>query len=259
MKKILFSGCSYVAGIGFKLEKEEPGLWVNLLYRNTCLKNYNLINCSRGGRSNQGIFQDTVWHLTREHHEYAFVSWTSMPRYELELGLETYSTNATFLPNAPMRDHNINKITYTRQYLESIRDRFTTLAHLHFEILNLIYYVNSLVQLAKLINTKIFFINSICPWDQNYFNRLDNVLPDKYTTFTKHLIGVDNRDDEEIFNLYNKLHNEYDLAGGIQEQFWLNLYDSLRTQKIDVNDDGVHPGINSNQLYFKFLSQAFNK
>ncbi len=259
MKKVLFSGCSYVSGVGFELGKEEPNLWVNLLHRNTHLKDHYLINCATGGRSNQGIFQDTVWHLTQEEYDYAFVSWTSMPRYELELGVETYASRAVFMPNGPLRDHNLNNITYNQQYLENIRDRFTTLAHLHFEILNLVYYVNSLVQLAKLTNTKIFFVNGLCQWDKNYFDRLDKVLPERYTNFTKRLINIEDRDDEEIFKIYNKMHNEYQLAGGIQEQFWLNLYESLRNLRIDVNEDHQHPGIKSNQLYFEILNQAFDK
>lgn len=258
MKKILFAGCSYVSGCGFDLEKNEPSLWVNLLHQHTEFKLCKLVNCGTGGRSNQGIFLDSVHHLSQGDYEYAIVAWTSMPRYELELGLETYVTKAVFMPNSPLRDYNLNGITYSKAYLKTIRDRFVTLAHLHFEILNLIYYVNSLIRLANLVNTKIFFVNSLCPWDRDYFNCMHSVLPEKYTEFTKKLINVNNRDDEEIFKIYNKMHKQYKDAGSIQEKHWLNLYNSLGDTRVDVNNDGLHPGIKSNQLYFETLTQAIN-
>jgi hypothetical protein len=35
---------------------------------------------------------------------------------------------------------------------------------------------------------------------------------------------------------------------------WLNLYSSMQANKIDVNNDNVHPGIKSNNLYFELFS-----
>jgi hypothetical protein len=256
MKNLLFCGCSYVAGNGFTLEKKEPRLWVNLIHQNL-FKKFNLINSSIGGRSNSGIFQDAVFNITNNNIDTAFVCWTSMPRYEMHLGLELYPTRANFLPNVKHTTHTLNDITYSKKYLEEINNRFTALAHLHYEILNLIYYVNSLVKLSKQFDTKIYFVNSLCSWDTNYFQKLENVLPNEYTTFTQRIINSDNRDDLEIVNIYNKIHKEYSEAGGIQEHYWLNLYNSLRCNRIDVNNDNVHPGIKSNQLYYNLLSRHF--
>jgi hypothetical protein len=255
MKNLLFCGCSYVAGSGFDLEKEEPGLWVNLIHQNL-FKNFNLINSSRGGRSNSGIFQDAVFNITNTPIDVAFVCWTSMPRYEIELGLELYSTRAIFIPNSQQREHNLNNINYTKNYLQSLNDRFTALSHLHYEILNLIYYVNSLIALSKKFGTKIYFVNSLCPWDLDYFQKLENVLPNLYTSYTQEILNLKNRSDSEVYKLYNKIHKEYLAAGGIQENYWLNLYSSLRDNKIDTNQDSIHPGIESNQLFYNILSQS---
>lgn len=257
-KKLLVCGCSYVAGDGFDLHKDEPLLWVNLLHKNTSLNNHQLINAGRSGRSNSGIFQDAVYHMAREHIDVAIVAWTSMPRYELHLGIEKYDTNIMFLPAGPLYDVNLNDVSYSKKYLESVRDRFLSLINLHYEILNLIHYVNSLINLAKLTNTQLFFVNSLCPWDSQYFEYLTDVLPSSYTDFTKKLLNVDNRDDEEIFLLYNKIHQEYIDAGSIQQQYWLNLYTSLRNLRIDTNNDNLHPGIESNQKYFELLSKSLN-
>jgi hypothetical protein len=258
-KQVLFTGCSYTAGTGFDLEKNQPELWVNLLHNHAGIDQYHLINASAPGRSNSGIFFDTVDHLINNKIDLAFVAWTSSPRYEVSLGLELYDTGMTFTPNSRMREHRLNDINYTVSYLESINDRFTALANLHLEILNLVKYINVLIAMAAKLNTRMFFINALCHWDAGYFEKVNNVLPNQYTPFTQKLINIENRDDQEIHNIYNKIHNEYTQAGGIQSQHWLNLYNSLRSQRIDTNNDGVHPGIQSNQLYYNLLVESLKE
>lgn len=251
MDKVLFCGCSYVYGSGLDKEVHDPFLWVNMLHQSEILRRFQLVNSSEGGKSNTRIFQDAVFNISKGNVKYAFICWTSNPRYEVSLGLELYATKACFSPNVALRDYNLNHMSYSKKYLQTVRDRFVSLANLHYEILNIVYYVNSLINLAKKFNTKIFFVNTLCEWDEYYFNKIENVLPDNYTTFTQQLLQVTTRDDEEILKLYNKIHHEYNQAGGIQESYWLNLYNSLRNQKIDVNQDNIHPGIKSNHLYYK--------
>jgi hypothetical protein len=258
MKYTLFAGCSYTTGSGFELEKNEPSLWVNRLYHK-CFSHTTQLNVSRGGRSNAGIFQDTVKVLLTYPVEYAIVEWTSMPRYELELGFETYPTRQCFIPNLKCHTHNLNDINYTSAYLTSICERFTSLAHDYYEISNLIEYVNTIVNLAQLTKTKVFFINGLCPWDNNFFIKKESVLPSEYTTYTQKLLNTDNRDDNEVFQLYNTMHDNFINLGGIHELLWLNLYNSMRLNKIDVNDDCVHPGINSNNLYFDLFSNLLTE
>lgn len=256
MKKVLFCGCSYVYGLGFELERNEPNLWVNLLKSQGKFKNFELINTSWPGRSNSGIFQDAVYNLTNNNYDYAVIAWTSIPRFEFELGIETYTTKQVFIPNGPCQNIGLNNVMYTKAYLEEIRDRFLSLVCDHYEIVNLVYYVNALVNLSNKLGTKIFFVNSLCPWDQNYFTKLTDVLPNKYTDYTKKLINVDNRDDKETFAIYNKMHDQYNQSGNIQEKHWLNLYNSLRSLQVDFNNDSLHPGIKSNQIYFELLNQS---
>jgi hypothetical protein len=256
VKKILFCGCSYTAGDGLDMGSNSPDLWVNLIHKNKMFDRFELVNSAAGGRSNAGIFQDAVFNIIKNDVKYAFVCWTSMPRFELSLGLETYKTTISFVPGAGQKDHNLNDINYPKNYLRSLNDRLTTLVNLHFEILNLVHYVNSLIELCKKFKTKIYFINGLCPWDFNYFLKLENTLPESYTQFTKKLINIDNRDDQEIFDLYNKIHYEYNLAGGIQAPYWLNLYSSLKSLQLDVNYLPSHPGIKSNQLYADLIISA---
>lgn len=253
----LFSGCSYTAGSGFALEKNEPDLWVNQLHQQF-FSDTTKLNVSIGARSNAGVFQDTITALVNHSVKYAVVEWTTMPRYELELGFELYSTKQAFIPGSPCRDHKLNQIQYTSKYLNSIRDRFTMLAHDCYEIFNVIKYTNTITKLANQTGTRVFFVNGLCPWDQDFFDKKINALPDQYTTYTQKLLNVSDRDDSEVFQLYNKLHKEFDDCGGVDKSTWLNLYSSMRNNRIDVNEDNIHPGIKSNQLYFESFSNSLS-
>jgi hypothetical protein len=115
MSYTLFTGCSYTHGDGFDLYTNQPELWVNLLHKNNpYLEKTQLLNVAIGGRSNAGIFQDTVWNLVNKDCKYAFVEWTSVPRYEFSTGLEFYSTRAMFSPNCKQLDHRLNDVTYSK-------------------------------------------------------------------------------------------------------------------------------------------------
>ncbi len=254
MTKVLFAGCSYTAGVGLPGAHQDPDLWVNRLCHSGLFGTATSTNCSQGGRSNQGIFQDTAWQITQHQYDFALVAWTSVPRYEMELGLELYDTRQAFMPNLRTREHKLNDLVYDQQYLQRINDRFTSLAHPHHEIVNLVCYVNILTRLCQLRGTRIFFINAICPWDDLYFQPLQQVLPESYTAFTKSILNLETRSDQEIFALYHKLHTDYDQAGGIQAPNWLNLYESLHSLQTDTNNDGIHPGIQSNQVYHDTLA-----
>jgi hypothetical protein len=254
MKHTIFTGCSYTAGTGFKEEKNESCLWVNQLYR-AFFSDTVKINAATGGRSNTGIFQDTVKNLIQYPAKYAFVEWTSYPRYEIELGLELYTTRQLFSPNCPCQDHNLNDINYSAEYLNSVRDRMVSLTHPYYGIKQLIEYTNIIQRVATLTNTRVFFINGLLPWDQDFFVRKTVNVPSEYTEYTQKILNVSNRDDEESFALYKLMHDHFDQDINIATLDWLNLYQSQINLRIDINLDGLHPGPKSNDLYYKLFSQ----
>jgi hypothetical protein len=266
MSKLIFTGCSFTAGNGWrdstdpavsKLEcKDHPNLWVNLVA--TQIEQFadtEVVNFGKGGLSNAEIFANTVDAMTScQDIDTVFCQWTSMPRYTFDVGFELWPTTEGLLVQArSLEDVKLsNGQTYPRKYLDDILDRFLALHHLHLEIVKVLKYCTVLQNLSQQLDIKLYFVNGLCPWDLNYFMRLHNVLPEAYTPFTKkEILEIDSRDDQDIFALYSNMHNDYDAAGGCHAPRWINLYDSMLSNIVDTNYDHRHPGTKSNQLYLQ--------
>ena len=240
-------------------DKDNLNLWVNLCCDNISeFKNLKLLNISTGGLSNQRIFNNAVEAIGQHTDIYYIVcAWTSVPRYNFNIGFELYNTEEMFTPiRTQIRDHRLNSGIFTDKYLRDISARFLVLHDLHYEIVYILRYINIITNLIKHHSTRLININALCPWDNQFFTVLPNtVKPSDYTKFTKELLTISNRDDEEILKLYNKQHEQYNSYGGIQEHTWVNLYNSFQSEYIDTNYDGQHPGIESNQRYFRLVQK----
>lgn len=259
MSLTLFAGCSYTKGAGWADEDKDQNLWTNILHSsNQYLKHTTSVNLSQTGISNSKIFKIAVDGLVTYRPQYAFVQWTSYPRYNILLSVETYASTMIMGPGVAVFDYNLHDVTYPRDYLQNINDRFLTLHHPHQGIAEIVEYVNTLIKLAEQIDCKIFFINGICPWDDNYFEKLENTTPSNYTEFTRKCLHTETRSDQEVFQLYEKIHSEYKELGSIQAKHWLNLYQSMYQNLVDVNLDNVHPGKNSNIFYADLFNQQLN-
>lgn len=273
--KVVFVGCSFTAGVGWvdlppdesrTMEcKESPHLWVNICHQNLPrIKNLELVNIGQGGASNTEIFQNATRMISSAGNDIdiMFCQWSSSPRYNFNTGFELWDTSES-LNATDIRPHDIhlNKGDHwPREYVKDLLDRLRVMHHLHWEILKIVDYSNILSRLAKQIGFDIFFINGICPWDTDYFTRLENVKPESYTPFTKkEILNIDSRDDQDIFKLYNLAHDHYREAGGINDMQWINLYDSFSSNKIDVNFDLLHPGEKSNVLYYNLIKNKLDR
>ena len=267
-KKIIFTGCSLTDGYGWvdrksnnlhyednvKACKECPELWVNLCHNQILqLNKLELFNYGIAGISNTEIFEHTITAIVNFNFDIdtLFCQWTGMPRVGFHVGFELWNTELRF----PGKNNDItlsNGSHWDKKYLDELINRIAVLHHLHAEIVKLVKYCNILQALASRFNIKLYFINGLCPWDQNYFIRLSNVTPEEFTTFTKKdILEINSRNSENIFKLYKKMHNDYDNAGGINPSQWVNLYNSMQNNKIDTNYDNKHPGTKSNRLYFQ--------
>ena len=247
----LVVGCSYARGHGLQHEENDPELWVNQLLKKAGYTHID--NKSHSGWNNESIFHATTTALKNNNYDLVIVAWSSIPRYNINIGLEWYTT-FTMLKNSPDIGINNGKL-FKRKYLDKLRNKLLELHNDHWDILKTVSYVNVLIDLQeKLRNGKIFFVNSLAPWSYGYFDKVAWEVPSEIDTYTQELLSADNRDDNEIKTLYNKIHNEYASAGGIQERYWLNLYNSLRLEQIDfVSDIDSHPGYSSQHRYADML------
>lgn len=261
MKKVVFTGCSFTSGHGWnpnwpgdRQVIHAPELWVNLCHQQIPrLQNLELVNLGLSSCNNADVFQSTVKAIAEHDIDIIFCQWTAMPRYRFSVGFELDQTREAIQPLSRSKTgyENNPRIGWSREYLDDLLDRLKSLHHLHGEIIKVVEYSNILKKLTKNLGIKICFVNGMCPWDQDYFVRSSD-----YTPFTKDkILNVDSRQPEEIAKLYKIMHDDYELAGGIDPSNWVNLYSSMFSTIIDYNYDRLHPGSNSNQLYFQQVKQ----
>lgn len=268
-KQVLFAGCSYTAGSGLiRTEpgattdtKSSPDLWVNLCHQHIReLAEFAVINTGQSGASNREIFQQVMAALSKfgSSIDTVFCQWTSMPRYNFNVGFELWDTSESLMTEQRSHDINLNRGDHwPRHYVTDLLDRLRVMHHLHWEILQVVEFVNIIKGLAKQIGVdRVYFINGLCPWDHDYFTWLADAQPESYTGFTKReILNIVSRDDSEIHRLYDMAHSQYRAAGGIDPSDWINLYGSFMQRRVDFNFDGIHPGIKSNRIYHELIKQ----
>jgi hypothetical protein len=262
MIKILFAGCSYVKGLGLELQEHDPQNFCNVFTNEYFQENYSVTNIGVSGNSNLSIYLSASLAMIQQKFDYVFVGWTGYPRYNFRLGFETYEFGKAISvrggPLSPEAAHNGHKLSYGYKWLNDFRKKYLLAHHPHFEAVELMKYVILLSRLAELEETKLYFINNICPWTPGYFDRKLNYIPSNLDPYTQQILDVDSRNDSQIFELYDLMHNDFENAGGINGQKWINLYQSFKSIMVDVGNDQIHPGPLSHNKFGKFLAHKFS-
>tara|TARA_R110000868_G_scaffold386239_1_gene654444 strand:+ start:94 stop:885 length:792 start_codon:yes stop_codon:yes gene_type:complete len=253
--KILIVGCSFSNGSGLPGEHNNSRIWANQLTAKLGACTIN--NVSRTGANNHWIFLETISALIKDRYDLVLVEWSAIPRYRFKVGLELYSVDS-------LLDRDVNLVrheTITKKWLSEIKNRLLRIHNDHWDILDLIKYVNTLIELqTKLYQGKIFFINGLGPWPNQYFAKKQIYLPSDLDAYTHNLLQATDRNDKEIFQLYNMIHDQYASFGGIQEKYWLNLYQSQSTLMIDVvSTVDHHPGYLSQDLFADYFYQQIQE
>jgi hypothetical protein len=258
MTRILFNGCSFTQGDGLDNESNNPELWVNQI-ASMCFENPEVTNISASGKNNHWIFVETLSALTQQSYDVVIVGWTDTNRLNFNVGLETYPTMSLFGNHRSINLHSHQ--TVERTWLNETGNRIRKYQNAHWGILDLVKYVNILVDYqVKQKNSKIFFVNSLCHWSNRYFEYVDYEVPSDLSSFYSEILEIDFRNNAEIKQLYSLIHSQYSKYGGIRPEHWLNLYNSLLSKQID-NASAVdyHPGIASQHIYAKYLAQKLKE
>jgi len=244
MNKVIFGGCSFTAGTGWEEKSNASELWTNLCCNNISqLKNLEQVNLGIPGAGNTEIFETTLSALAKDakNIKYVICQWSATHRYNFYSSLEPWETKVSW----KSKDKNDDC---------QLLSRFIVRHHMHYEILKIVKYSAIITNVCKHLNIIPIFLNGLCPWDKNYFDKiqLPGTKPEDYTPFTKHhVLDINQRSDKDINILYNKIHADYRAAGGIDPKNWVNLYHSMYQCRVDVNADKQHPGSKSNQIYFE--------
>ena len=248
-KNILISGCSLAMGYGLPETRNNPKNWPNQVV-NTIYPEAHITNIAEPGYNNDSIFLKTSEELLKNKYDCVIVEWSETTRLNFNIGLEIYHTQSRV-----DNDHDFNLVngqTIKADWLyKNIKQNIVRISNDHWFILNMVRYLNILIRLQK-PHGEIFFVNGNGHWPDDYFNRQKSWFDadDAYTK--KEILQMDFRDDEDIAKLYNKIHDDYENAGGIHEDLWLNLYWSLHRSKIDtISDTDLHPGLLSQDKFAK--------
>lgn len=249
--KILVAGCSYTSGFEMPGERDNPSIWANLLSKK--LGATTIKNVAQPGVNNHYIFLETISALIKDHYDLVLVEWSAIPRYVCHVGLELYDVYTRFEDEVNL----VNKETIPKAWLKEIKNRLLKIHNDHWDILDLVKYVNVLIELqVKNRSSQIFFINGIGPWSDQFFTKKQINLPSDLTQYEQNLLQADLRDDSEIFQLYDMIHEHYSNYGGIQQKYWLNLYQSQDKLKIDtISSTDFHPGYASQKVFSDYFYQ----
>lgn len=251
--KILFVGCSLTYGQGLGEEINDPKLWCNQVAKEL-FPNHQVDNRSRKGANNDWIFLETMSALMKEEYDTVFVEWTAIPRYNIDVGLELYDTRTLLADNSI--NVNTNWGTFKASWLKDLGNGLRMLHHDHWDILKIVKYVNVL---KSMHHGNIYFVNGMLPWPRDYFVKKEVSLPSDLSQYEQDLLNVDNRNDEEIFELYDMIHLQYKEYGGILPDNWLNLYDSLISMQIDiVSEQDKHPGYDSQNVFVEMIKNGIS-
>lgn len=259
--KILFSGCSITAGDGLDDgivdSNNYPNIFVDNLYPDA-----TLTNIAYPGNSNHRIFTDVCRAIWQEHYDIVFVGITSYPRHEFffDFGVWEGQGNCRMGPaSKPVPYQRLPSVQVTKSDLKNLQIQLSK-THDHYHITELL----SLTSILTRIHPNVYFINVIAPWSANFFNCINFTLPSDLDLYTQKLLDVDNRTDDDIKLLYQKMHRDYVLAVGKDNwnfywNRWVNLYDNMRNHLIDVGNDQQHPGPDSHKKFSNILIKNYSQ
>jgi hypothetical protein len=227
---VLFTGCSITAGVGLDNEKLDEYLFCNQIVKNLeKLQNHPIINDARCGFSNEEIFKSTARRLLTDDLDYIFVCWTGIPRWN-------------FWPDS----NNLSKMqSLTAGENIPFLSLYTELASMtsdYSQFRDVILYSNILLEMSKLKNCQIFFINCLVPIRVDWAISClisDVTLENNQIKITE-LLGTFDLDHISQLDL---LKEDFVKQGDVLLDHWLDISERVNILfGADIGNDGSHPG-----------------
>jgi hypothetical protein len=251
-KKFVFVGCSLSVGEGLEGEKQSPKNYTNIIGTEY---NATILNLGKKGNSNFEIFQTAINQILFSKLDFIFVQWTSLKRYWCYP--DPYAE--LFISLSSINEFQIGDVYFSKNEIKKFTEWFYLLHHDYQAVINVINYSKILSETAKNKDINIIFINGHLPWESDIqTNVLLNNAFENLSDSTKELLNFNNRDDNQIQELYTKLNK---LILDLNNDQWVNMFKSLTASKIDIGSDNVHPGPKSHQIWadmiIKYLEEKY--
>jgi hypothetical protein len=233
-----FNGCSFTYGEGFneaeRLKYTYPQLVGN--YYDTKVENISV-----KGSSNYLTFMRSAEAIQSNKFDVVFTQWTALNRLWLFPGPDaSFFTNDTEETPYDYREIHLskgNKKTFVNTLL-MLNGEFQN-------ILDLVSHCQILDSLAKINNTRNYYINGLLPWTDDLFHvdSYDNMYYN-FSTYTKQLLDFENRDDGELMSLHRFLSS---CLKTLNQKSWVNMFDSINENIVDHTPANHHPGVITNK------------
>jgi hypothetical protein len=242
--KFTFTGCSFTVGEGLPQEKNNLHNYTNIVAGHY-LERVQVSNLAQSGNSNYNIFITSLKEILFDTPDILFVQWTSLnrlwayPKPDAEITLS--------LGGFKDFDFEYRDLYFPKKEIR----RFTEMYHL----LNCNYKnILTLVDYCKILETvsqgrcRVVFINGLVPWTRELLTNIHEDFYSQLSNYTKEILDFSDVSDEKLDQLYNQLS---DAVQSLDQTKWVNMFESMMKNKLDVGTDNDHPGINSHKQYAK--------
>jgi len=235
--KVCFNGCSFTWGEGFSLDERDRYVYDRLVSE---YFNFDRTNIAVKGSSNYTIFMRSAEAIMSSAYDIIFVQWTALNRIWLSPGPDSYF----FVNDEKNPDFRYRDLYISSTEKSIIKNLLLLLNHDYQNIIELVTYCKILNSLAQQKKIKIVHINGIVPWTDDLTKLRSSDLSQSLSNYTKSLLEFDSRDDNEIVKYFNQLQEKFK---ELDQNNWVNLFDSFGKNTVDAGTQGHHPGIKSHQ------------
>ena len=206
MPKFYFNGCSITAGHGFAHGEIDDRIYTNLVAKNS-------INDASGGSSNLKIFLHSSKAIVDNLADIYVVQWSSVHRHWVYPAPD----KGIYIGTAAKRIYNH----------DAADDKFITQYQLrngnYSNIMQLIDFCRILQDQASSHQAKLIFVNGLVNWSNNQ-------------DWMAKLVEDASSDHDRFIEI---LQNNMEL---VDWDLWINPWNSIYDSKLDVAEDGLHPG-----------------
>ena len=235
---VCFNGCSFTVGEGFPEEQRDTYVYDRLICRSLKATHKNI---AKEGSSNLLIFQRCLREIMHSNSDIIFNQWSALNRLWLSPGPDAW----IFVNDEKYKTFSYRHLHLSEKKLKDLKNNLLLANHDYQNIIDLCLYVETLDNLAKKYNKKVFHINGILPWQKDLVDSYtDNNLYNDLHPYTKEILDFNDRNDAEILYFFKKLRDAIKL---LDKNTWVNMFNSWQSNLVDDGPVGHHPGIESNK------------